>query len=748
MIVRNNDSSNGTIMLNSICLALILVAPVQQDAVEKHISALKNDDKAGRIRAAKALARMGPAAEAAIPALVKGLSDDRGEEISTRIGDLCARALVAIGEPAMDPLMNALEHGDTKTFTGAASALRSMPNPPERAFKALLKEVKGYSGGETKGDNLQRAWVAAAVMPSFGKRAAPAVKDLLPMLDDQSFRLQIAACQVFAAVGPDAKEATPRLLKALKDGVTSTRGHAALALGAIGPVDGYDIVDPLLASTKEFTSTVRERALLGIAAMGSDAKSAAQQVKQLMEDRKYRNRPQAAFAYSRITGDNASSVKVLTELVTDIDTELEALAMMMMMGPDAAGAAPALLEQLDSKDPDKRFEVAQTLVLIAGTDPAVQTRLRELAKSDPNGEVRRMAARVALIKEKKPVAKSDKDLPVLGDKLTDDQVTLFAKLALKNIDIEYPNKPSNVMAGAESVQSPKEMHPAFYGCFDWHSSIHGHWMLVRLLKNHPDCSVRDRVRKSLNEHLTAANLKAETDYFSKKHNKSFERMYGWAWTFRLAAELHTWDDADGKKWAANLKPLEDLLVQRTMDYLPKLGYPIRTGVHPDSGFALGQALDYARTVGNKDLEALIVKRARDFYANDRDYPFRYEPSGQDFFSSGWNEADLMRRVLPPGEFAKWLDGFMADISTVKPVEVTDVTDGHIVHLAGLDLSRAWCMQGIASALPKGDPRVAKLMDSAAAHAKMGFGYVFSGHYEGEHWLATFAIYTLSRVGCE
>ena len=338
------------------------------------------------------------------------------------------------------------------------------------------------------------------------------------------------------------------------------------------------------------------------------------------------------------------------------------------------------------------------------------------------------------------------DLPKLGDSLTDKQVTLFAELALKNIDIEYPNKPSNVMAGKESVQSPKEMHPAFYGSFDWHSSIHGHWMLVRLLKLHPKCTVAAKVRSSLNHHLTAENLKAETDYFSQKHNKSFERMYGWAWTFRLAAELHTWDDADGKKWAASLKPLEDLLVTRTMEYLPKLTYPIRTGVHPDSGFALGQTLDYARTVGNKPLEELVVKRSKDFYLSDRSYPFRYEPSGQDFFSSGLNEADLMRRVLPAAEFGKWLDGFIGDLSVVKPVEVSDVTDGHIVHLAGLDLSRAWCMQGVASALPKDDPRVAVLNKSAAEHMKMGSSYIFSGSYEGEHWLATFAIYTLSGVG--
>lgn len=338
------------------------------------------------------------------------------------------------------------------------------------------------------------------------------------------------------------------------------------------------------------------------------------------------------------------------------------------------------------------------------------------------------------------------EFPKIGDSLTDKQVTLFADLALKNIDIEFPNKPSNVMAGPESVQSPKEMHPAFYGCFDWHSSIHGHWMLVRLLKLYPKCSANAKIRKSLNEHLTAENLEAETAYFSKKHNKSFERMYGWAWAFRLAVELHDWDDADGRKWAKNLKPLEELLVQRTMDYLPKLSYPIRTGVHPDSGFALGQTLDYARTIGNKELETLVVKRSRDFYLGDKNYPFRYEPSGQDFFSSGLNEADLMRRVLPQAEFSKWLDTFMGDINVVQPVEVSDVTDGHIVHLAGLDLSRAWCMQGVASALPQGDPRVTALRKSAAAHCEMGLGYVFSGHYEGEHWLATFAIYTISEVG--
>jgi len=341
------------------------------------------------------------------------------------------------------------------------------------------------------------------------------------------------------------------------------------------------------------------------------------------------------------------------------------------------------------------------------------------------------------------------ELPELGSRLSAAQVGGFVELALKNLDIEFPNKPSNVMDGPESVRSPKAMHPAFYGCFDWHSSVHGHWMLVRLLKLYPGHDLEQSIRQALNVHLTKENLLRETEYFAAKHNRSFERMYGWAWAFRLVSELHDWDDKEGLQWRENLRPLERLLVQRTVDYLPLLSFPIRTGVHPDSGFALSQALDYARTVGNQELEDLIQKRARDFYLNDRRYPFGYEPSGQDFFSSGLNEADLMWRVLSPAKYSEWLNEFFpeADLlleQQIRPVEVSDVTDGKIVHLAGLDLSRAWCLQGIAEALPEKDPRRRMLRRLAKAHAKMGLGYVFSGHYEGEHWLATFAVYALTK----
>ncbi|MDG2015373.1 MAG: DUF2891 domain-containing protein [Pirellulaceae bacterium] len=344
------------------------------------------------------------------------------------------------------------------------------------------------------------------------------------------------------------------------------------------------------------------------------------------------------------------------------------------------------------------------------------------------------------------------DLPKLGDRLTEAQVSAFADLALQGMDQEFPNKPSNVMVDSQSVQSPKEMHPAFYGCFDWHSSIHGHWMLVRLIRLYPDHPRVDEIRAKLNEHLSAENLAKEAEYFAQKQNRSFERMYGWAWAFRLLAELKEWDDAQGNQWKNNLQPLEEILLQRVNDYLPKLAYPIRTGVHPDTAFALGQTLDYARAVGNQELEKLIVERSRDYYLNDVDYPSNYEPSGEDFFSAGLNEADLMRRVLDRKAFSQWLKAFMPSLGQsndhrlLQPVEVSDVTDGKIVHLAGLDLSRAWCLQGIASVLSDNDPRKKILSAAAKAHAQVGFRYVFSGHYEGEHWLATFAVYALTKVG--
>lgn len=334
--------------------------------------------------------------------------------------------------------------------------------------------------------------------------------------------------------------------------------------------------------------------------------------------------------------------------------------------------------------------------------------------------------------------------------MTSDQASGFVKLALAGIDREYPNKPSHVFVGPGDLKTPRELHPVFFGHFDWHSSVHGHWMLIRLLKRFPDAPFAAEVRTTLGRRLTAEGLKAEADYFEAKENRSFERMYGWAWTLRLAQELHGWDDPDGRRWAENFKPLEQEIVKLSKDYLPKLDWPVRCGFHPESAFPLAQMLDYARATGDADFERLLVAKARAFYGKDRHYPAEYEPSGNDFFSPGLNVADLMRRVLPAGEFSAWLAEYLPDLATGKagnllePVKVSDPTDGHLIHLAGLNLNRAWTMRGVASVLPESDPRRAVLLESAKRHLAAGLEYVASGHYEGEHWLASFAVYVLTE----
>jgi hypothetical protein len=337
-------------------------------------------------------------------------------------------------------------------------------------------------------------------------------------------------------------------------------------------------------------------------------------------------------------------------------------------------------------------------------------------------------------------------------RILDTQAASIAKLALDGIHRQYPNKPSNVLVGPADVLSPKELHPAFYGCFDWHSSVHGHWTLVRLLKTNPMHALAQTSRERLDQSLTKENIDAETAYFRVKENRSFERMYGWAWLLRLVAELHTWDDPQARQWLETLKPLENEIVALTLGYLPRLSNPIRTGVHPDTAFALGQTLDYARTVGNLELAQAVEKRSREYYMNDRNYASQYEPSGEDFFSPSLNEADLMRRILPAKDFETWLNLFLnpsdpeAHTKLLTPVVVSDLTDGKLVHLAGLNLSRAWTLDAISQTLPENGTWKDRFASSAQAHRDAGLAYVFSGHYEGEHWLGTFAVYALTGVG--
>jgi hypothetical protein len=333
--------------------------------------------------------------------------------------------------------------------------------------------------------------------------------------------------------------------------------------------------------------------------------------------------------------------------------------------------------------------------------------------------------------------------------LTRDQASAFAQLALKGIQKEYPNKTGDVAASAADVKVPRALHPAFYGCFDWHSSVHGHWMLARLLRLFPDLPEKQRIRDVLAEHLTAKNLQAEADYFTGPHRQSFERMYGWAWLLKLAEELHAWDDPQAKEWSGNLRPLTDVLVARYLAFLPKQTYPIRTGVHPNTAFGLAFALDYARAVDHKALQALVEERSRTYFAKDAGAPAAWEPDGADFFSPSLMEADLMRRVLLAAEFRAWLKRFLPDLAKgepktlFEPAQVADRTDPQIVHLDGLNLSRAWCMRNLATALPKDDPARKLLAQSASRHAEAALRHVASGDYVGEHWLASFAVYMLA-----
>jgi len=333
--------------------------------------------------------------------------------------------------------------------------------------------------------------------------------------------------------------------------------------------------------------------------------------------------------------------------------------------------------------------------------------------------------------------------------LTQDRASAFARLALKGMNKEYPNKPEHVVAGPADVKSPKALHPAFYGCYDWHSSVHGHWMLVRLLRLFPGLPEAGEIRAVLGAHLTAESIQAETDYFARKESKPFERPYGWAWLLKLAEELQGWDDPDAKSWSKNLRPLAEIVATRYVEFFPKQTYPIRTGVHPNTAFGLSFAHDYARTCGDKRLLRLVEERARTYFLDDALVPASWEPGGADFFSPSLIEADLMRRVLSPAEFRSWFTRFLPGAAKSEPkalfmpATVTDRTDPQLVHLDGLNLSRAWCMRSVAAALPAGEPARAALASSAARHAESALEHVASGDYAGEHWLASFAVYLLS-----
>lgn len=330
----------------------------------------------------------------------------------------------------------------------------------------------------------------------------------------------------------------------------------------------------------------------------------------------------------------------------------------------------------------------------------------------------------------------------------------FASLALACVGKQYPNKISHVLNSDADVAPPRKLTPAFYGCYDWHSSVHGHWLLVRLLRTFPNAPFAAEAREALRKSLSTENLKQEAAYFRGEGRSSFERPYGLAWLLQLCAELHEWNDDEAREMSADLRPLEDAAIERLKAWLPKLSHPVRIGEHDQTAFGLGLMLDYAHSTKNDAFARLVADSAKKFFLADKECPLNYEPSGEDFLSPCLGEADVMRRALPQTEFAKWLSDFLPQIPKtgngdwLKPVVSPDPSDPKLAHLDGLNLSRAWMLEGILSALPHDDPRRGALQAAADAHRQAGLAAVTGVHYEGGHWLGSYAVYLTTQRGIQ
>ncbi|MEM7741655.1 MAG: DUF2891 domain-containing protein [Pseudomonadota bacterium] len=328
----------------------------------------------------------------------------------------------------------------------------------------------------------------------------------------------------------------------------------------------------------------------------------------------------------------------------------------------------------------------------------------------------------------------------------------FARLALTCVHQEYPNKIAHVMTRDADAMTPRQMFPAFYGCFDWHSSVHGHWLLTRILKTDPETPMRPAIEAALAQSFTGENIAGEIAYYSGEDRASFERPYGIAWFLQLIAELHESDEPLLQEWRGTLMPLETMIVERIEAWLPRLAYPIRLGTHNQTAFAFGLMLDYARTVDNESLETQLTDTILTFHKDDVDCPLAYEPSGEDFLSPCLMEADVMRRVMTKDDFADWLSAFLPQIPDdgsadwLTPGIVLDPTDGKLVHLDGVNLSRAWALEGMAEGLPADDPRRDALVASAMQHKEVGIAAVSDEHYAGSHWLGSFATYLTTKRG--
>jgi hypothetical protein len=320
----------------------------------------------------------------------------------------------------------------------------------------------------------------------------------------------------------------------------------------------------------------------------------------------------------------------------------------------------------------------------------------------------------------------------------------LAQLPIHCVETQYPYRLGQTLGSAEDLKQPMQMHPAFYGCFDWHSAVHGHWSMVSLLKKYPNNASSNKLRFLLKSHITKENINQEVEYFHGKHNKSWERTYGWAWLLKLAEELHTWEDPLARELENNLQPLTDLIAQRFAEFLPKLHYPIRVGEHPNTAFGMTFAHDYAVSVGDKNFAQIIEKHAMDFYSKDTNCPISWEPGGFDFLSPCLQEMSIMQRVMPEKKFLKWLKKFLPQLHKKKydlaVGIVSDRTDGKLVHLDGVNFSRAWCLYDLANQFPQ----YKHLQKVANKHMNQSMPYVVGDSYEGGHWLGSFVIYALNQ----
>lgn len=330
--------------------------------------------------------------------------------------------------------------------------------------------------------------------------------------------------------------------------------------------------------------------------------------------------------------------------------------------------------------------------------------------------------------------------------------TRFADLALACVHQEYPNHVSVMLQSDADAQPPHLLTPAFYGCLDWHSDVHGHWLLVRLLRLYPDAPFAAQARAEIAKSLTPQNIAKEVAFMTGEGRASFERPYGLAWLLRLSTELREWDDPQARQWAATLQPLEAEVARRIKAWVPKLNYPIRIGEHNQTAFSFGLIWDWANIVGDTEMKALLTDAAHRYYWSDKSCAIQFEPNGEDFLSPCLGEADFMRRVMDRKSFSKWLTDFLPQIPTergkewLKPGMVTDRADPKLAHIDGLNLSRAWMLQGIAGGLEPGDKRIAPLLETAAAHRNEALPNITGEHYEGGHWLGTFAVYLESQAG--